>query len=62
MFNSTGRSLLARDGAAHCLRLGVWDKVLPAAAFDAFDVRPSLKVREAALAARGEVCFAGAFR
>jgi hypothetical protein len=38
-----------------------WDRVLPAADFDALEVLPSLKVLDAALAALVEVCFLGAF-
>lgn len=41
------------------LDLGVCASVLPAADFDAFDVRPSLSVDDAALAALVPVCLFG---
>lgn len=41
--------------------MGVCDKALPAADFDVFDVRLSLSVFDAAVAARVDVCLGGAF-
>lgn len=40
---------------------GLWDNVLPAAAFEAFEVRPSRSTPLAAEAAFAEVTFLGAF-
>lgn len=51
-----------RAAVLHFFCFGVCANALPAADLDVLEVRPSLSVCEAAVAARGDVCLGGALR